>query len=109
MSVFNNLGNQQTYFNSQKKFPWGRLDFSSRTDARVFYNNPFYKELFFFIKRLGLDKKHIRIATRQKVPIKKGWTQEGYWEERDIEKLIKEYQGYRARTSTKMETCSFKY
>ena len=73
MTIFHNTGNQQPYFNSQKNFPWEKLDFSSRTDARMFYNsNPLYKELVFFIKRLGLDEKHVRIATSKKVPIEKG-------------------------------------
>lgn len=107
MTIFHDLGNHQPYFNSQKNFPWDKLDFSSRTDARVFYNNSLYKELFFFIERLGLDRKHIRIASSKKIPIEKGWTQEGYGEERNVEQLIKEYQEYGARTGTKIGNLFF--
>lgn len=107
MSNIYNSGNNQPYFNSQKFFPWGKLDFSSRTDACVFYNNPLYKELFGFVKRLGLDKKHIRIASSKKVPIEKGWTRDNYQEKRRIEQLIKEYQEYGARTGTKIGNLFF--
>ncbi len=107
MSNIYNSGNNRPYFNSQKNFPWNKLDFFSRTDARVFYNNPLYRELFFFVERLGLDRKHIRIATSKKIPIEKGWTQESYGEERNIEQLIKEYQEYGARTGTKIGNLFF--
>jgi len=49
-----------------------------------------------------LDKKDIRIRTRKKIPVDKGWTEENHQEKLTITELLASYGEYGLRTGTKI-------
>jgi len=49
-----------------------------------------------------LDKASIRIRTKNKIPVDKGWTEEDHKEELTIVELLNKYGEYGLRTGTKV-------
>lgn len=102
MSAFHRLGNNQPYFRNNFENQQEKENFDFFTDAREYNIRERSNKSFNFLKRLGGERKGVRLAIKDKKPqYPTGSNWPTIEEQRTIEELVRKYGEHGERTGTR--------